>query len=213
MSKSMRTAASLTVACLLAASVAAQGNAPPFGVATGPAMPVGSYHSANGGEGFNSAWQLMALVAFKPAAIPLGVRIDVSYGSHAGNDQLNGDLTSALGQPAREQAKLLGGNVDLTYPATSVARLQPYVLGGIGVYHTTITVTVGDSTPSDAATKLAWNFGGGISYGGAGRPFAVFLEVRYISVGAVSGFPRRRPFAVFLEVRYISVGAVSGFPR
>jgi opacity protein-like surface antigen len=190
---------SVTLASLVAVAVVAQGNAPRFGIATGLAMPVGSYHSS-GGEGFNTAWQIMALVAFKPPVIPFGVRVDVTYGAHDANDQLNGDLTSRIGQPATEKAKLVGGNVDVVYPAASAARVQPYVLGGIGVYHTTITVTVADSTPTDADTKLAWNLGGGISY--SVRSIALFLEVRYISAGAVTGFPRSTVLPITAGVRF-----------
>lgn len=187
MARSLRTAGCVAAASVFAATLTAQ-EVPRFGLGTGLAMPVGNYHSAARGEGFNTALQAMGLVAFKPRMIPAVVRVDITYGTNDGNDQLNGDLTTAIGKPAREQSKLLGANVDLVYPAASAAHLQPYLLGGIGVYHTTITVTAGDSSASDAQTKLAWNVGGGINYGL--RAVTVFLEARYVNVAAVTGFPR-----------------------
>lgn len=193
-------AGSVAAASLLAATVAAQGNAPRFGVGTGLAMPLGDYHAAASGEGFNTAVEAMALVALKPRFLPAVVRLDITYDANSGNDRLNGNLTTAFGRPAREQAKLLGANVDLVFAPASAARLQGYLLGGIGMYHTTITVTVGDSTGSDAATKLAWNLGGGVSYGlGA---VALFIEARYVNVAAVSGFPRTTVLPITAGLRF-----------
>jgi opacity protein-like surface antigen len=200
MTRSLRAAGAIAAACLFAATVAAQGGPAHFGVGTGLAIPVGDYHAAARGEGFNTAWQPMVFVAFKPRIIPAAVRLDITYGANNGNDQLNADLTTAIGQPAREQAKLVGINVDLVYPAAATARLQPYLVGGIGAYHTTVSVTVGDSTPSDAATKLAWNLGGGINY--ELRPIALFLEARYLSVAAVGPFPRTTLLPITTGVRF-----------
>ena len=87
-----------------------------------------------------------------------------------------------------EETKLVGANVDLTYPVGSTSRVQPYVLGGIGAYHTTISVTSGGSTASSSETKVAWNLGGGILYRIRGAE--LFLEARYIHVAAVSDFPK-----------------------
>lgn len=200
MARSLRLAGTVAAASLLAATVGAQSNAPRFGVGTGLAMPVGDYHSAANGEGFNTALEAMALVALKPRFLPAFVRLDITYDANSGNDQLNGNLTTAFGKPAREEAKLVGANVDLVYAPASNARLQAYLLGGIGVYHTTITVTAGDSTANDAATKLAWNLGGGVSYGlGA---VALFFEARYVNVAAVTGFPRATVLPITTGLRF-----------
>ena len=91
----------------------------------------------------------------------------------------------------------------MTYPFGSASRVQPYLLGGIGVYHMTISVTSADSTVDNSATKFAWNLGGGI--GLRVRGTTLFLEARYIGVGAVSGFPR----TTFLPITLLGLWSLS----
>lgn len=185
------------VACLVTATVlAAQGLEPRFGLGVARAIPVGAYHALANGQGFNAGWQAMGLVVVKPPSLPVAVRLDATYGANTANDQLRTALTTALGRPSDEQVKLLGANLDLIYPRASSARLQPYALGGIGLYHVTISVTAGDSTTNNSGTKLAWNLGGGLTY--RLRSAALFLELRYVSAAAVSGFPKTAflPFAI-----------------
>ena len=188
MSWSTRATGALAVVCFLfTASAAAQGIRARFGVAVGMAVPTGDYHAAASGEGFTPGWQGVALVAFTKPAWPVGLRVDGTYGTNGANDRLKADLTASVGQPSDEETKLVGANVDLTYPVGSTSRVQPYVLGGIGAYHTTISVTSGGSTASSSETKVAWNLGGGILYRIRGAE--LFLEARYIHVAAVSDFP------------------------
>jgi opacity protein-like surface antigen len=189
MSRSMRAAGVLVLAALVAtATIAAQGIRPQFGVAAGVAVPTGDFHAAASGEGFNTAWQVLALVAFKVPGWPIGLRADGTYSANTANDQLKADLSASLGQPTDEKAQLLGVNVDLTYPFGSASRVQPYLLGGIGAYRVTITVTSGGSTADNSETKFAWNVGGGILYRMRGA--TLFLEGRYVDVAAVSRFPK-----------------------
>jgi len=164
------------------------------------AVPTGGYHSAANGEGFSSGWQAMALASFTVPGWPVEVRVDGTYGTHDANDLLKADLTASLGQPTDEKTTLLGANIDLTYPFGSSSRVRPYVLGGIGAYHITISVTSGGSTADNAATKVAWNLGGGILY--RLRSAALFLEARYIDVAAVSGFPRTTWVPIAAGIRF-----------
>jgi opacity protein-like surface antigen len=187
MSWSMRAAGALIVAALVATTtLAAQG--PQFGFAAGVAVPTGDFHASAGGQGFNTAWQAMMLVAFKVPGLPVGLRADGTYGAYAANDRLKADLTARLGTPADEKTKLLGANVGLTYPYGSTSRVQPYLVGGVGAYRVTITTTSGGSSADTSETKFAWNLGGGMLYRLRGA--ALFLEARYVDVTAVSGFPK-----------------------
>jgi len=193
-------AGAVVVAALVApATAAAQGLRPQFGVAAGVALPTGDYHAAASGDGFNSAWEGMALVALKLARWPVGLRADVTYGTNGANDQLKAALTSSFGQPSDEKTKLLGGNVDLTFPFGSAARVQPYLLGGIGVYHITISVTSGGSAADNSGTKFAWNLGGGVAYRVRGA--ALFVEARSLNVAALAGFPRTTLLPITAGVR------------
>ncbi len=189
------------VASLVTAVVlAAQGLEPRFGLAIARAIPVGEYHALASGQGFNAGWQAMGLVVVKAPTLPVAVRLDATYGANSGNDQLRTALTTAIGRPSDEKVKLLGANLDFIYPRASPARLAPYVLGGVGLYHVTISVTAGDSTTNNSGTKLAWNLGGGLTY--RLRSAALFLELRYVSAAAVSGFPKTTFMPLTIGIRF-----------
>ena len=188
MSWSGRAARAVVVASLVAGTLAAQGLHPQFGVGGGLLAPVGDYHSTADGQGFNTAWQALALLSFRLPGLPVGFRVDATYGANSANDRLKAELSSRFGQATDEKTKLAGASVNVTYPLSSSARVKPYVIGGVGLYHTTIAVSTSDSTASDAATKLAWNLGAGVDFGLRG--VALFFEARYVNVAAVSGFPR-----------------------
>ena len=188
MSRSGRAARAVVIASCAAASVAAQGVHPQFGLGGGLMAPVGDYHATASGQGFNTAWHGLALLAFKLPALPVGFRIDATYGANSANDRLKDTLSAALGQPTDEKTKLAGVSVNVTYPAARSAPVRPYAIGGVGLYHTTISTSTSASTGDRAATKLAWNLGGGLAF--ALRGVTLFFEARYVNVAAVSGLPR-----------------------
>jgi opacity protein-like surface antigen len=201
MRRSSRAVGAFAVASLVStATLAAQGLRPKFGVAAGVAVPTGAYHAAASGEGFNRGWQGIALVTFTVPGWPVGLRVDGTYGTHGANDQLKANLTASIGQPTDEKTKLLGANVDVIYPPGSASRVQPYVLGGMGAYHVTISVTSGGSTTDNSATRFAWNLGGGMRY--RMRGVTLFLEARYVDVAAVTGFPKTTFLPITVGIRF-----------
>jgi outer membrane protein with beta-barrel domain len=197
---STRAAGAVVFASVAAVTLTAQGVRPQFGIGAGLMVPVGDYHATASGQGFKTAWQGLALFAFKLPSLPVGFRVDVTYGANSANDRLKADLTTALGQPTDEQAKLVGATLNVTYPASSPARVKPYLVGGIGVYHATISVSQTNATTHNSKTKLAGNLGGGIVYGLPG--VALFLEARYVNVAPVSGFPRTTFVPITTGVRF-----------
>jgi opacity protein-like surface antigen len=200
MSSSQRAGGFLVLASLLpTASVAAQGARPNFGVAASLTVPTGDYHGNPSGDGFNRGWQGMAFVAFRPPRWPVGLRVDGTYGENGANDQLKTHLTASLPPPSDEKTKLLGANADVTYQLRSASRVEPYVLGGIGIYHVTIALASGGATADNSDTRFAWNLGAGVNGGFGG--FAQFLEARYVAVQAVQGFPETSFFALTLGIR------------
>ncbi len=202
MASSRKAGSVLVVTSLVAtATVAAQGTArPQFGVAGSLTVSTGDYHRDPSGDGFNRGWQGMAFVAFRPPRWPVGLRVDGTYGENSANDQLKTALTASLGPPSDEKTKLLGANADLTYQLRSASRVEPYVLGGIGIYHVTIAVASGGSTADNSDTRFAWNLGGGVNCGFGG--FAQFLEARYVAVRAVPGFPETTFLALSVGIRF-----------
>src|SRR5881394_2084748 len=112
---STRAARVVVVASLAAVTVAAQGVHPQFGLGGGLTAPVGDYHSTADGQGFSTAWHGLALLAFKLPGLPVGFRIDVSYGSNGANNTLKDSLTNRVGAPTDEKTRLAGASVNLTY--------------------------------------------------------------------------------------------------
>src|SRR5437660_11220432 len=102
MSRSGRAARAVVIASCAAASVAAQGVHPQFGLGGGLMAPVGDYHATAGGEGVNTAWHGLALLAVKLPALPVGFRIDDSYVAKSANDGFMERLRAAPGQPTVE---------------------------------------------------------------------------------------------------------------
>src|SRR2546430_16618156 len=69
--------------------------------------PTGAYHTGSLG-GFNVGWQGMALVGFKLSGSPVGLRLDVTYGTNRANDQFKAIYQGSTGRPTDETSKLLG---------------------------------------------------------------------------------------------------------
>ncbi len=126
----------------------------------------------------------------------LRLRIDATYARNGANDRLKADLTTAFGRPADERITLLGADASAVYPFAPASRFASSLFGGIGVWHSTITVSVGGGSTHTSATKLAWQLGGELT--GRGR---LFLEVRYVAVAAAKGYPRTSFFPVSVGVR------------
>ena len=162
----------------------AQGFGPQLGVAGGVAVPTGAYHGepSTYGEGFKTGWQGMVLTAFRIPAWPLGFRLDATYSVNNANTT----LTNSNDEFSTERSKALGADLDLSWslPPLGVA---PYLIGGVGVYHTTIAITGGRFPPADTSqTTFAWNAGVGVVY--TIRALNLFLEARYVSVAGGLGF-------------------------
>ncbi len=177
-------------------TLTAQGIGSQFGIGLGRAIPTGAFRGDTSGEGFNASWLGMVEVTLHRPRSPLGLRLDLGYSAHGANDQLKSDLATSLGQPADESIKLLGANAALTAALGRGSRLTPHLFGGIGVYHVTISVTAGSTTTHNAGTKLAWQVGGDVTYR------ALFLDIRYVSVAAVSGFSSTTFFPVTVGLRF-----------
>lgn len=168
------------------------------GAGLGRTIPVGSYHADASGDGFNGGWLGGVLASFPLPFLRgrLACRLDVGYTSNAGNDQLTADLTTRVGQPTSEVTTLVGGTVNLVYAARPAARLRPYVLGGAGLYHVSISLSSTSVASAgfpavpiasdNTGTELAWNLGAGLTY--RLSAVALFLETRYSHVAGLPGF-------------------------
>ena len=71
-----------------------------LGVAWWLAVPTGAYHSGDLG-GFKAGWQAMGLVTLRPDALPVSVRVDVTYGVNDADDQFKTIYQTWRGTSAR----------------------------------------------------------------------------------------------------------------
>jgi opacity protein-like surface antigen len=152
-----------------------------FGVGGSLTVPLGDFHADASGDGFKAGWQGLALVDVQPRTSPVGFRLDFSFGENSSNDQLNADLTAAVGAPTTAKIKLLGGTADVAYHfKPSTGGLAGYMLGGLGLYNVKLAVTSQGVTADSSETKFSWNVGAGLSFAVGGA--AVFFEARYLDV-------------------------------
>ncbi|PYP44179.1 MAG: hypothetical protein DMD42_08485 [Gemmatimonadetes bacterium] len=201
MSSASRAACGLVFVSVMAATAPAQAIHPHYGIGGGLSIPTGDFHADANGDGYNAGWEGMALLGFKlPGQSAVGVRFDVTYGENAANDKLKADLTATVGAPTDSKVKLLGGTVDLTYEFGTSSPAKAYLLAGIGVYNTKLTVTSGNVTADTSKTKFTWNGGAGLSYGMRGA--ALFVEARYYNISSPFGGTDLRYIPIIAGVRF-----------
>jgi hypothetical protein len=181
----------------MAAAAQGGGTHPQYGVGLGRSIPTGAFRSDTTREGFAGGWVATAQLTLQP---PLRLqrfrlRIDATYARNGANDRLKADLTNAFGQASDERMALLGMNASVAYPLAPASRFASSVFGGLGVWHSTITVSTGGASTHSSATKLAWQLGGEVSRG------RLFLELRYVSVAAATGYPRISFFPLTVGMR------------
>lgn len=192
-----RTAAVFLLFCAIGVAYAsAQGIQSQYGIGLGRIIPTGAFRSDTSGEGFDAAWALTAHVTLRIPIRRLGLRIDAGFGRNGANEQLKDALTTAFGQPADETITLLGADASLLYALGLRSRFSYSVFGGVGIWHEAISVKAGSATSHSSVTKLAWQLGGELTYR------VLFLELRYVSVAAATGYPRVSFFPLSVGVRF-----------
>jgi len=135
-----------------------------FGISAGAAMPTSDLSDIS-----NTGWNANGHLAFSPALIPLGVRIDGGYSRFGFKQGVDGDIHFAN----------VTGNLVYKIPSQAVS---PYVLGGAGWYHLGATVP---GFFSGSANKFGWNVGGGINMPLSG--FDTFIEAKYTQIQGDNG--------------------------
>jgi hypothetical protein len=142
-----------------------------FALGAGVAMPMSDFADAVG-TGFHlegtGSKQLSGSAAFLRGE--LGASL---YGS-----KTYGGGTSGKGNQ-------LGAVVDLGYNFVSTSSLKPYVLGGLGLHRTSVTVDAGNVSQSDNNTAMGFNAGAGMRFKMGGR--VAYLEGRYMNNGSWQG--------------------------
>lgn len=151
-----------------------------FGVVAGVLIPTGDI-----GDFQSTGWNLQGFVDWTSDSRPFGFRGDISYG------RLSGKTISVAGVSFEASDlslfSITADGVWRIHPAQgSESRTTPYLLAGIGLYHSSFDVT-GPSSADNSDTNFGINFGGGLEYRLSG--FSTFGEIRFHNVfsGAESG--------------------------
>jgi hypothetical protein len=137
-----------------------------FGVAAGASVPNGDMSDA-----VDMGYHLMATAGIHPPASPVGFRVDGMF---------NEFKYKAPATDTKQRIMALTANAVLAMPGAIV--LSPYVIGGVGMYRSSISPKV---TGFDASNDMGANIGAGVKFGLAG--FGAFAEARLHNIFADNG--------------------------
>jgi len=169
-------AAALIAASLVSADAAqAQGAAAPrpltLGASAGFTLPIGDF-----GEAMNTGFNVGAHLAFTPATLPFGVRVEGQFNRFGIADN------ELIGFEADGNIQIISGtaNVLLGVP-TDIGAIRPYVIGGVGIYNyrSSGSFTLGGETQSGTASQTDFGLNGGAGVGFGLGGLAAFVEARY----------------------------------
>lgn len=167
MSKGSRAAAMIAVLLATIAvcrPAAAQLGVMPLhiGAAVGGAFPLSDF-----GNAFNTGFNVTGTVAVTPPLIPVGFRGDVVY------NQFGSKGTSSA------NAKIAGASANAVFGLPGVI-VTPYVIGGIGYYHVSSSLT-----GTTASNHFGFNAGAGLNV--PLLVFKAFVEARYYRISESGG--------------------------
>jgi opacity protein-like surface antigen len=168
-------------ALLIAATAHAQGTSGsserPFklGGSLGATIPLGDF-----GDDADLGFHLGGLVEYKPQAVPVNLRGEITYHRNGLKDDFFTGQNPAFGNVDGNNSIIaFVGNAVIPFgDAASTAR--PYAIGGLGIYRLKFSGEFDGLDISESATKFGINVGGGFSFNLSG--FETFVEARFHSV-------------------------------
>lgn len=179
----LRAAAALAGVALASSTLAAQAaTRPTIGIAGGLAAPIGDF-----GDGYKSGYDIAAFVGFRPAAAPVGFRIEGAY------NQFDAKASSNVNSKIFD----VTGNIVLGTPGEP-GSIRPYAIAGLGLYNVKSSVRVGSATTSVSDTKFGLNGGAGLDLPLSG--ISAFIEARLHYIFTDSGNTGRGYNASFIPV-------------
>jgi opacity protein-like surface antigen len=137
-----------------------------FNLGGGLTMPTGALDDLYG-----KGWNVTGSLGWHPTQSAFGVRFDATY------DRLNGESFPAGSSNELADASVLAGLGEVTLRIPKALGLNPYLVGGGGVYRFSDYGGAG----SESSTEFGWNVGGGLRFGWGFT--SLFVESRYMSVG------------------------------
>ena len=156
--------AALAVATALFASTAQAQTAVQFGIGGGVTLPLSDFDD-DAELGFHG----LATAEFRPASLPVGVRVDGMY-------HRNG-FAEDLGFDGNFQTISGTLNAVYTFQTAAESKFHPYIIAGAGAYNFKANFSDADD---DSETKFGANGGAGFNFGVGGA--AVFVEGRFHNI-------------------------------
>lgn len=139
-----------------------------FGGSLGLSMPMG-----DAGSGLDTGFNLEGLIGIHPRTMPIEFRGELMYHRFG--------VTGADGHQS-----ILGIVPNVVYPFKTQSRIRPYLIGGIGLYHVSVTATgnFGGSTftATGSETDVGLNVGGGLRFPLSNSRASLFAEARFHDV-------------------------------
>jgi opacity protein-like surface antigen len=170
-----RTLPVLLAALVLAASSAsAQQRAPralSVGVGGGGTVPIGDF-----ANDVKTGWNALGFFQYQPVAEgPWAVRAEALYTRAGYTDDFLADVGATPDDDLRNSVLYVGASA--LYHVSAGTGVRPYVMGGLGLYELTASLTDGSGiSTSDSESGFGFNGGVGLRFGG---PVAFFVEARF----------------------------------
>ena len=144
-----------------------------FAMGAGIALPLSDFANAVG-----TGFHVEGLGTKQLSGSPVFLRGELGFTLY-GDKSYGGGLSGKGNQ--------IGGVMDLGYSFVSTSTIKPYVLGGLGVHRTSLTVDAGLNNGSSTAdnTALGFNAGAGMRFKMGAH--VAYLEGRYMNQGNWNG--------------------------
>jgi opacity protein-like surface antigen len=148
-----------------------------FSLAAGVAMPMSDFGDVVG-TGFHVSGQGEKRLS----GTPMFLRGELAATLFGNKDIQNTGIKGSANQ--------IAGMFDVGYNFVTTTSVKPYLVGGLGLHHSSMTMDfsdVGGDKASDSKDDLGINVGGGMRFKMGGRNAS--LEARYIAAGDVKHLP------------------------
>ena len=142
--KTLIRGAAVGLALALSAQVAQAQGGLSFGLGAGVVVPSGSMADLN-----STGYTGQASLRMQPAASPLGFQVDGFYTRLGLQNDIEG------------HSQMIGGTANAVYAFSGASAARPYLIGGLGVYNTKLTL---DGFGSGSDTKFGANAGAGFDF-------------------------------------------------
>ncbi len=126
-----------------------------FGTAAGMSVP-----SRGGSSALETGFHMAGMLGFKPPVLPLGLRAELMY-HRFGLKGVGGN------------SNVFAGLINATYDVSPSPLITPYLITGVGVYHTSLS----GAAEAEQTTHLGLNAGTGLRFDLPG--VSPFVEARY----------------------------------